>query len=158
MSISSDVKVDRRQRTLKHAVLRRKFHQAIWIHNMRMTRTVPKTDIGKLAKEVISRGPAAALPKNLPDRWLRAIGRDLARAQKAQLEGRDDAPEADLSGALLLVAALQSHQQNNSHAEMEFSIADLKNSLEKFSVAVTDEIIGRETGVFLRRHDINSIV
>lgn len=118
---------------------------------MRMIRTIPKTNIDKLAKEVLSRGPTAALPKNLPDRWLRAIARDLMRVQKAELEGRGDDPSLDLSGPLLLVATLRSHRLAPEDAS--FSAEDLKEDLEKFAVAVTDEILGRETGVFLRRPD-----
>src|SRR4051812_41840654 len=114
---------------------------------MRMMRTIPKTDINKLAKEVLSRGATAALPKNLPDRWLRAIGRDFARIQKAHLEGRDDPPEADLTGAILLVAALRTHKSGVPAEEMNFTVADLKEDLDKYSTAVLDEIIGRETGV-----------
>jgi len=123
---------------------------------MRIIKTVPKTNLEKLAKEVLSRGPSAALPKNLPDRWLRAIGRDLMRAQKAQLEGREDDPSLDLTGPLLLVAALRTHQQAADLDDTGFSVEELKEDLEKFAVAVTDEIIGRETGVFLRRHDLQS--
>lgn len=120
---------------------------------MRLNKIIPKTDVEKLAKEVLGRGPKAALPKNLPDRWLRAIGRDLMRAHKARLEGRDDDPSLDLSGPLLLVAALRTQQPQINVDESGFSVEELKDDLENFAIAVRDEIVGRETGVYLRRHD-----
>jgi hypothetical protein len=90
---------------------------------MRMIKTVPKTNLEKLANEVLSRGPSAALPKNLPDRWLRAIGRDLLKAQKANMEGRDDDPSLDLNGPILLVTALRTHRQN-----VPYDQVNLKNT------------------------------
>lgn len=121
---------------------------------MRMMKTVPKTNLEKLAKEVLSRGPNAALPRNLPDRWLRAIGRDLLKAQKANLEGRDDDPSLDLTGPILLVAALLTHRQKVPLDEASFTPQDIKEELDDYAVAIADEIIGRETGVFLKRSEL----
>lgn len=118
---------------------------------MRIIKTVPKTNLEKLTKEVLSRGPNAALPKNLPDRWLRAIGRDLLRAQKANMEGREDDLSLDLTGPLLLVVALRTHRQNVPYGQASFTAQDLKEELNEYAVAVADEIVGRETGVFLKR-------
>ena len=49
---------------------------------------LPATDVDQFATEVLSRGLGAALPQNLPDRWLRRLGRDIVISQKAILEGQ----------------------------------------------------------------------
>jgi hypothetical protein len=121
---------------------------------MRMIKTVPKTNLEKLAKEVLSHGPNAALPKNLPDRWLRAIGRDLLKAQKANLEGREDDPSLDLTGPILLVAALFTQRQSVPYDEACLTPQIIKEDLDEYAIAITDEIIGRETGVFLKRSEL----
>lgn len=123
---------------------------------MRLVKTVPKTDVDKLAKEVLSHGPSAAMPKNLPDRWLRALGRDLARFEKAQMEGRPD--DSDLSGAILVISHLRAHQKKIAGLDTSLSEQEIEDSLEKFNAAIRAEILGRETGVFLGAHDINSVV
>ncbi|MBS0308234.1 MAG: hypothetical protein JSS58_04605 [Proteobacteria bacterium] len=80
------------------------------------------------------------------------------RAQKAQLEGRDDDPSLDLTGPLLLVAALRTHQWQADLVETSFSVEELKDDLEKFAIAVRDEIVGRETGVYLKRQELHGLI
>ena len=123
---------------------------------MRRLKTIPKTDLDKLLKEVLSRGPAAALPRNLPDRWLRALGRDIARARKANLEGHNDDPAIDIAAPLLLVATL-TQAKSAPASETAFGAEDLKKSLDKFAVAIAEEIVGRETGVFVREYTLDNI-
>lgn len=125
---------------------------------MRRIRTIPKTDLDKLLNEVLSRGPVAALPRNLPDRWLRALGRDLARAQKANLEGRPEDPSVDISAPLLVVASLLTAARGVDPTQMSMSSLELKESLDQFGVALRNEIIGRETGVFVQDFTLENIV
>lgn len=125
---------------------------------MRRNKIVPKTDLDKLSKEVLARGCDAALPRNLPDRWLRALSRDIVRAQKAELEGRGDDTSVDISGPLLVVAALVASKRHENLQETNLSPAELTDGLNKFGRAIAEEIIGRETGVFLRQYSLQNIV
>lgn len=123
---------------------------------MRRARLVPKTDLNKLTGEVLSRGCEAALPHNLPDRWLRPIGRDIAEARKAYLE--EDGPEIDLCGPLLIVIALLSRKKGKNSAVDEFSTDELMAGLDSYGRAIQEEIIGRQTGVFLRDYTVENVI
>lgn len=125
---------------------------------MRRIRTIPKTDLDKLLKEVLSKGPVAALPRNLPDRWLRALGRDLARAQKANLEGRPEDPSVDISAPLFVVASFLTATRGIAPEQISMSPLELKEGIDRFSDAIHNEIIGRETGVFVRDFTLENIV
>lgn len=125
---------------------------------MRRTRAVPKTDLNKLSGEVLSRGCEAALPQNLPDRWLRLIGRDIVEARKALLEGEEDGPEIDISGPLLIVVALISKKNRKNSLVDEFSTDELMAGLDSYGRAIQEEIVGRQTGVFLRQYTVENVV
>lgn len=124
---------------------------------MRRIKAIPKTDLDKLLKEVLSRGPAAALPRNLPDRWLRALGRDIARARKANLEGRPEDPSVDIAAPLLVVASLLTDAKGIDPSHMTFSTLELKECVDRFGAAIADEIVGRETGVFVQDYTLENI-
>ncbi|WP_132258787.1 hypothetical protein [Paucimonas lemoignei] len=127
---------------------------------MRRTRTVPRTDLNKLSSEVLSRGCEAALPQNLPDRWLRLLGRDVVEARKAFLEENEeqDGPEIDISGPLLIVVALLSKKNRKTSLVDEFSTDELMASLDSYGRAIQEEIVGRQTGVFLRQYTVENVV
>lgn len=125
---------------------------------MRRIRSIPKTDVDKLLSEVLSRGPLAALPKNLPDRWLRALGRDIARAQKANLEGRPEDPDVDVSAPLLVVASFLTAARGIAPEQFAMSSLELKDGMDRFGEAICNEIIGRETGVYVQEFTLENIV
>lgn len=124
---------------------------------MRRTKTFPQTDLEKFHKEVLSRGIHAALPQNLPDRWLRLIGRDMVRSQKADMNGFDD-PSIDISTPVLIVSYFLSRKAEFHSPESGFSSEELMDGIDKFWNAIPDEIIGRETGMFLRQYTVDNIV
>lgn len=107
--------------------------------------------------EVLARGPLAALPRNLSDRWLRLIGRDLSRAQKANLEGKDD-ESIDISVPLLIVAALLAEKRNVDLHDADISESEIMDGLANFQQAVVEEIVGRETGIFRVQFTMENIV
>lgn len=122
---------------------------------MRLERNIPKTDLNKLSKEILSRGPIAALPRNLPDRWLRTLGRDIAYIHKMALYGRGD---GDAKGPVLVALALLAHKNSIDMADHNFSEEQVAEAVQKYSAAVLDEIVGRQTGIYLFDHNLNSIV
>lgn len=114
---------------------------------MRRLQQLPKTNLDLLTKEVLSRGRNAALPWNLSDGWLRKIARDLLHAQQWNSEGKDDDPSVDLSGPILLVLALRT----DGPVKMRLSTVELRDELEKYAVALSNEILARQTGGALDR-------
>lgn len=125
---------------------------------MRRVRTVPKTDLTKLTNEVLSRGCNAALPQNLSDRWLRVLGRDVGKAQKALLEGHEDDLDVDISGPLIIVAAFMARKREVNAKNEGVSHDELLAGLEVFGRAIQEEILGRETGVFLRQYTLDNFI
>ena len=65
---------------------------------MRVLRKIQETNFELLTKEILSKGVTAALPKNLPDRWLRTLGRDVVRSQKAAMAGKNTTNDIDIAG------------------------------------------------------------
>lgn len=114
---------------------------------MRRLPQLPKTNIDLLTKEVLSRGRKAALPWNLSDVWLRKIARDLLHAQQRNSDGKDDDPSIDLSGPILLVLALRT----DGPVRMRLSTVELRDELDQYAVALSNEILARQTGVALDR-------
>lgn len=122
------------------------------------THVLPATDVDQFATEVLSRGLGAALPQNLPDRWLRRLGRDIVISQKAILEGRDDDPNVKIATLLLVVAAFLSEKLVSCGADPALSDDMLLVGLQRYESAISEEIIGRQTGVFLRKYTLDTIV
>lgn len=118
---------------------------------------VPQTDLDKFVREILSYGPSAALPQNLPDRWLRALARDLAASRKAKIEGKDDA-SIDISAPLLSVIHLLNGGDPMCGLVVEISDQELMNGLERFGHALRDEIVGRETGVFFDEYNVANLI
>lgn len=118
---------------------------------------IPASDVEQFAAEILSFGVEAALPQNLPDRWLKRIGRDVAESLKANYEGRDD-PKISLATPLLAVTALLSERVAFSGAVPSLYEEELLHGLERYGDAITEEIIGRATGVFIRNYTVDSVV
>jgi hypothetical protein len=124
---------------------------------VRRVRIIPKTDLGRLEKEVLERGHAAALPRHLPDRWLRIIARDVLRARVQASKNPDD-PNIEVRAALLLVLSLISVKTGSMAAAASLPAADLQHALRKYEEAIEIEILGRETGVFLQQYTMETVI
>lgn len=124
---------------------------------MRMNRVVQKTDLEKFKKEVLAKGPLAALPKNLPDRWLKAFGRDIALNDKAEAEGQRIPDEELPLGALLGVVMLLTHKKGGDPEQIEFTQDEIEQEYHSYKAAVYYEIIGRQTGVYIKSYDEGSV-
>lgn len=125
---------------------------------MRKSTIVPPTDVRKLVTDVLSRGALGAMPRNLPDRWLRAIVRDNLKAEIAQRNGKLQDCDAYLAATFLLVSALQSHKHEVERTPADLTENEILQGVSRFSAALKDELIGRETGVFMHQYDIHTIV
>lgn len=124
---------------------------------MRMNRTIQKTDLEKFKKEVLTKGPLATLPKNLPDRWLKAFGRDMALNEKAEIEGQSIHDEGLPLGALLGVLILLTHKKGGDPADVQFTQDEIEREYHRYKAAIFYEIIGRQTGVFIKPYDVDSV-
>jgi hypothetical protein len=125
---------------------------------MRRLKIIPKTDIEKLSEEVLKRGSNSALPQNLPDRWLRAIARDFMGSQKAGLEGRGREVDEYLMAPILIVTMFVAVKQNISTDEASLMTPEIMAGLNRFEKAIQEEILGRETGIFINHYTIENIV
>lgn len=124
---------------------------------MRKVRIIPKTDLDKLEKEVLEQGHAAALPRHLPDRWLRAIARDVLRARVQASKNPED-PNIEVQAALLLVLSLISVKTGSMSTAASIPAADLQQALKKYEEAIEIEILGRETGVYLHQYTLENVL
>jgi hypothetical protein len=124
---------------------------------VRKVRIIPKTDLDKLEKEVLARGHAAALPRHLPDRWLRAVARDLLRARLQAHKDCDD-PYINVEAALMLVLCLLSVKTGSMWTAAALPAADLQQALKNYEEAIEVEILGRETGVYLQQYTLENVL
>ncbi len=128
------------------------------ISEFRKIDTLPATDIQKFSEEILVRGAEAVMPQNLPDRWLRLISRDLREAQKAGFQGRHEEKAVNLAVPILIVAALLANKQASGRLSSKLTTKAVHDGIRKLEVAIVDEILGRETGVFLRKYTTDRIV
>lgn len=115
------------------------------MNSFRRTKHVPRTDMDALFRDVVGRGPEAALPQNLPDKWLRAIVRDMRRAATF-----DDGLPA--RSAMVLAFALAEVTVDEAVFDERFP-----DCLASYQLALTDELIGRQTGIFPRQYSISDV-
>lgn len=108
-------------------------------------------DLSALEREVLNRGPEAALPQNLSDWWLRIIVRRL-------LQGVYDEEWAKAygfcAGAALLVRAIMDAQDS---ADATPSARKLIDCFVRYRTALIEELLGRQTGVFRREYSVADI-
>lgn len=115
------------------------------MNGFRRSRHVPRTDMDALFREVVARGPEAALPQNLPDKWLRAIVRDTRRAA---MSGDGDPARS----AMVLAFAL-------ADATVDKAVLDerLPDCIASYQLALIEELIGRQTGIFPHPYSLSDI-
>lgn len=122
---------------------------------MRIQRNIPKTDFTKFGEEVLDKGAEAALPKNLPDRWLKRLARDVVNAQKAAIEGRGEDIKTCVPWIVFPVIALLSHKKGCS--PQEHSEDEVLSEVQKYKDALLSELIARQVGVQLIQYDFSCV-
>ncbi|MCR8960607.1 hypothetical protein M0765_023620 [Variovorax sp. S2] len=103
---------------------------------------LPMTDLGLLEQEILSQPPEAALPANLPDRWLRLIARDLELADSVDT----DAPSvAAISAAAPLALIYRILDGKGEAGEASIPVEVLLGYFFDFRVEVNSELVSRLT-------------
>ncbi|KGX23961.1 hypothetical protein X986_6143 [Burkholderia pseudomallei] len=120
------------------------------MNSLRPSISVSPTDLDALEREVLARGPEAALPQNLSDTWLQVLVRDL-------LDGMFDQERVGgiCAGPMLLVGTLadaQAGASNTTRPEPR-----LIECFARYRTALMEELLGRQTGIFRREYSITDI-
>ncbi|WP_143297250.1 hypothetical protein [Burkholderia pseudomallei] len=126
------------------------------MNNCRRPRHIPRTDLVALQREVLALGPEAALPHNLPDRWLRTIVRDMMQCMFDNTDASNIA-----AGAVLLVLALALHRDAGASTglpdESLLPGDKLTDYFAKYRDALMEELVARQTGVFRHSYSLSDI-
>jgi len=104
----------------------------------------------------LARGLEAALPRNLPTRWLRVFTRDVAAFRRAKEQGKDDSA-VDIAAPLLVVIALINGASPLDGVKAEISDAQVMEGLARLERGLYD-VVGRETGVYIQDYNLDNIV
>lgn len=97
-----------------------------------------QSDLLQLKREVLDQGPEAALPCNLPDKWLGLLARDLAMLSQVQ-----DGSHSYLSAPLAIVAQLLLGKSGQKMDEVSFSIEELFEYLQYLEIEIAIEVARR---------------
>lgn len=135
---------------LRPRYLRPKIIVPMNVKNLRRPLSVPPTDLDELEREILAQGPEAALPQNLPDRWLQTLVRDL-------LDGMFDEERLGgiCAGPMLLAAELANAQaavSDATHPNQRFV-----DCFARYRTALMEELLGRQTGIFRREYSVADI-
>lgn len=103
---------------------------------------LPMTDLGLLEQEILSQPPEAALPANLPDRWLRLIARDLELADSGDTA---DPSVAAISAAAPLALIYRLLDGKGEAADASIPVEVLLGYFFDFRVEVSSELVSRLT-------------
>lgn len=106
-------------------------------------RSLPRSDLPLLAREVLDQSPIAALPSQLSDRWLELIGRDLDVCL-GDLETGNDA-SSHMAAPLALVIHLLAGK--NGGSEIRISPDQLRTHLSDYRIEIGLELINRRTNI-----------
>lgn len=102
------------------------------------TKPLPRSDLGRLDDEVLSRSPEAALPCNLSDYWLEMIARDLEMLMES---GKSTGSGNHISAPAALIAHILLGRTNSAVAAV--SIDDLSQMFCDLLMEVNLELIRR---------------
>lgn len=97
-----------------------------------------QSDLLQLKREVLDKGPEAALPCNLPDKWLGMLARDIEMLQQAQ-----DSSHSYLSAPLAVVAQLLIGKSGQKGTEISFSLEELFEYLQYLEIEIAIEVARR---------------
>ncbi len=106
--------------------------------------TIQATDVSQLISELRSRPYSAAFPKQLPDRWLRPIARDLRQIE--QLMAQDDLEaDAPMAGPVVLAMhILEGRLQERGQARpVSLSVEQVSSWLQVYQFLVERELVTR---------------
>lgn len=101
-----------------------------------------QSDLLQLKHEVLDQGPEAALPCNLPDKWLRMLARDLEMLPQEQ-----DSSHSYLSAPLAVIAQLLLGKSGEKETEISFSIEELLEYLQYLEIEIAIEIVRRDADI-----------
>lgn len=96
------------------------------------------SDIRQLQLEVFDKGREAALPCNLPDKWLGMLARDLR-----MLPPNHEDSYKYLSAPLVVISFLLLGKADKTGAEVSFSMDELNTYLQYLEIELTIEIARR---------------
>ena len=106
-------------------------------------RSLPRSDLSLLAREVLDQSPVAALPSQLSDTWLDLIGRDLDVCL-GDLKAEKDA-SSHMAAPLALVIHLLSGKQGAD--ELQISLDKLREYLTHLQIEIALELLNRKTNI-----------
>jgi len=97
-----------------------------------------QSDLLQLKREVLDQGPEAALPCNLPDKWLGLLARDLEMLPQEQ-----DSSHSYLSAPLAIIAQLLLGKSGLKENEASFSVEELFEYLQYLEIEIAIEVARR---------------
>lgn len=116
---------------------------------------LPPTDVVAVMRALLARGPAAALPQNLPDTWLRLLLRDMLATQSPG--GHDH-----LAVKMLVVALLSAQKRALPLAgvwnfESLFESEPFDSWLHNYHLALIGECVERQVGAGPKEYTIENV-
>lgn len=105
--------------------------------------SLPRSDLNQLKREVLDHPPVKALPRNLPDKWLDLIGRDL------DVYFEDTDPEYDESSHTAAPLALLMHLLSGKKGtnEIKIELEQVDALLNELRAEINLELINRRTNM-----------
>lgn len=100
-----------------------------------------KSDVLQFTREVLDQGPEAALPYNLPDKWLDMLAQDIEI-----LLQEHDSNHSDLSVPLAIVVSILQGKSKQEARDISFSTEELFEHLQFLRFEIALEIVRRRVG------------
>lgn len=104
--------------------------------------SMEQSDLMQLKREVLDRGPEAALPCNLPDKWLGLLARDIEMLSQEQ-----DSSHSYLSAPLAVIAQLLLGKSGHKDNEVSFSVEELFEYLQYLEIEIAIEVARCEADI-----------
>jgi hypothetical protein len=104
--------------------------------------------LARFSNEVLSRGPAAVLPQNLNDFWLKAI-QEVCNDFLDSNFAVDQCNESPDTGNPLLVACIHEVLRRNRSASSDISADELAECVTIYALSITMETTRRESDIHM---------
>lgn len=101
-----------------------------------------QSDLLQLQREVFDKGPEAALPCNLPDKWLGMLARDIEMIPQAH-----DSGHSYLSAPLAVIAHILIGKPRQKGTQVSFSLEDLFEYLQYLEIEIAIEVARRSAEI-----------
>ena len=111
----------------------------------------PVMKLDELKRDILDKGPSAALPSHLSDQWLDQVAESLEQV----LEVQTDESDPYLAGPLALVTHLLFTR--SSLTELELSDIFLYGYLRAYYIEISIEIINRRTNIRINSATLQTI-